>query len=52
MFSNSPPPSKIVPLRDNVKQYCRPGEATDDNTSHADCMLDIQGYKHTLTQHM
>ena len=25
------------------------GQATDDNMAHAYCMLDIQGYKHTIT---
>ena len=31
-----------------VEKYCRAGKATDDNMAHAHCMLDTQGYKHTL----
>ena len=35
--------------RDNVEKYCTARQATDDNnTAHAHCMLDTQGYKHTL----
>ena len=30
------------------KTCCKAGQATDDNTTHAYCMLDTQGYKHTL----
>ena len=30
-------------------KYCRAEQATDDNTAHAHCMLDIKGYRHTLT---
>jgi len=30
------------------KKYCRAGQDTDDKTAHARCMLDTQGYKHTL----
>jgi hypothetical protein len=26
-------------LQDNVENYCRVGEATDDNMAHAHCML-------------
>jgi hypothetical protein len=28
------------------------GQATDDNMAHAHCMLDIKGYKHTLTEYV
>jgi hypothetical protein len=31
-----------------VEKYCRAGQATDDNTAHAHCILDNLGYKHTL----
>jgi hypothetical protein len=31
------------------EKYCRAGQATDDNMTHAHCMLDIKGYKHTHT---
>jgi len=31
-----------------VEKYCRVGQATDDNTTHAHCVLDIKGYKQTL----
>jgi len=27
-------------LWDNVENYCRVGQATDDNMAHAHCMLD------------
>jgi hypothetical protein len=30
------------------KKYLTAGQATDDNMPHAHCMLDNQGYKHTL----
>ena len=30
------------------KKYCRAGQATDDNMTHAHCMLDTEGYKNTL----
>jgi hypothetical protein len=33
----------------NSEKYCRAGQATGDYTAHAHCVLDIQGYKHTLT---
>jgi len=39
--------SKIVPLRNNVDKYCRPGQITHDNMAHAHCMLDTKCYKHT-----
>jgi hypothetical protein len=31
--------SKIVPFMRSVAKYCRAGQATDDNTAHALCML-------------
>jgi len=31
-----------------VEKYCRAGQAADDSMVHAHCMLDTQGYKHTL----
>ena len=39
---------KIVVLWDNLEKYCRAVEATDDNVTPAHCMLDSQGYRHTL----
>ena len=35
-------------LLDNVEKVYRAGQATDDNTAHALCMLNNYGYKHTL----
>jgi hypothetical protein len=35
-------------LWENVENFCRTGQATDDNTAHAYCVLDTWGYKHTL----
>ena len=35
-------------LLDSMEKYCRSGQATDDNMTHAHCMLDTKGYKHTL----
>jgi hypothetical protein len=32
----------------HVEKYCRPREATDDNTAHAHCMLDTIGYRLNL----
>ena len=32
-----------------MEKYCRAGQATDDNTAHAHCMLDNSGYKYTHT---
>jgi hypothetical protein len=32
--------SKMVPFWDNMEKFCRTGQATDDNTAHAHCMLD------------
>jgi len=31
-----------------VEKYRRAGQPTDDNMAHAHCMLDTEGYKHTL----
>ena len=31
-----------------MEKYCRAGQATDDNTARAHCILDNLGYKHTL----
>ena len=39
---------KSCRLWDKVEKYCRTGQATDDKMAHAHCMLDTQGYKHTL----
>jgi len=39
---------KSYRLWENVEKYCRAGRGTDDNMAHAHCMLDSQGYKHTL----
>jgi hypothetical protein len=36
-------------LWDKVQKYFRSGQATDDNRTHAHCMLYAYGYKHTLT---
>jgi hypothetical protein len=32
---------KSCRVRDNMKIYCRAGQATDDDMAHAHCMLDI-----------
>ena len=32
-----------------MAKYCVAGQATDDNTAHAHCMLVTYSYKHTLT---
>jgi hypothetical protein len=32
-----------------VQKYCRSGQSTVDNRTHAHCMLYTYGYKHTLT---
>ena len=37
---------KFVPLWDKVVKCCRAGQVTDDNKTHAHCML--EDYKHTL----
>ena len=44
---NNPFP-KILPLLDHAEMYCRAGRATDDNMTHALCVLDSLGFKHTL----
>jgi len=31
-----------------LDKYCRAGQATDDNTAHAHCMMETWGCKHTL----
>jgi len=36
-FNNSY--SEIVTFLGNIKKYCTAGQATDDNTAHAHCML-------------
>jgi hypothetical protein len=35
-------------LWDNVGKHCIAGQATDENRVHALCILDTEGYKHTL----
>ena len=32
-----------------MEKYCRAGQDTGVNMVHAHCMLDTEGYKHTLT---
>jgi hypothetical protein len=39
---------KFCRLWHNVKKYCRAVQATDDNMTHAHCMLDNEVYKYTL----
>ena len=39
---------KSFPLWDNVEKCCRAGRATDENMTHAHCMLYTSSYKHTL----
>ena len=34
-----------------MEKYGRAGQAKDDNTAHALCMLDTKGYKHTHTEY-
>ena len=41
-------PQKSCRLWDNVEKYCTAGQATGDSMAHAHCMLDTQGYRHTL----
>jgi hypothetical protein len=52
IFSNFPPPHprKSRLLWDNVENYCTAGQAHrwQYNGAHALCMLDNQGYRHTL----
>jgi hypothetical protein len=31
-----------------MEKYFRAGQATDDNMVHAHCMVDTEGYRHTL----
>jgi hypothetical protein len=31
-----------------VEKYRRVGQATDDNTAHAHCMLDTENYRHAF----
>jgi len=31
-----------------VEKYRKGGQAIDDNMAHVHCMMDTQGYKHTL----
>ena len=38
-----------VPQVDEATIYCTAGKATDDNMTHAHCMLVAKGYKHTLS---
>jgi len=33
-----------------VEKYNRARQTTDENMAHAHCVLDIKGYKHTLTK--
>ena len=47
IFNKSPPP-KSCWLWDSVEKCCRAGQAVDGNMACALCMLDEQGYKHTL----
>ena len=35
-------------LCDNMENYDRAGQATEDNMAHARCLLDTKGYKYTL----
>jgi hypothetical protein len=39
---------KLCCLWDNVEKYCWTGQATYDNRAHTFCILDTQGYRHTL----
>ena len=41
-------PQKQFRSCDNVEIYCIAGQTTEDHMVHARCMLDNQGYKHTL----
>jgi hypothetical protein len=45
MFNYFPPPPENHTL---LKKFCTVGQATDGHMTHARCMLDTQGYKHTL----
>ena len=47
MFSNLLSLNRTV--YDNMwKRYCTAGVATEDNMMHAQCMLDMSGYRHAL----
>jgi hypothetical protein len=39
---------KVCRLWDNVEIYCRVGQAIDDNTAQAHCMLDNYVYEYTI----
>jgi hypothetical protein len=39
---------KLWHLWENVEQYCRAGQYTNDSMVHTLCMLDTNGYKYTL----
>jgi hypothetical protein len=41
-----PPPRKSCHWKDNVEKPCTSGQATDDNTAHALCILGNQSYRH------
>jgi hypothetical protein len=41
-------PWKSSCIWDNVDKYCRAGQATNDYTAPAHCMVDTKVYKHTL----
>ena len=49
VFSNFFFLRKSCLLWDNVGKYCSAGQVTDDNMASAHCMLDAQGYRHTLS---
>jgi hypothetical protein len=38
----------IMPMWDNVEQFCRVIQTIDGNIAHAHCMLDTYGCKHAL----
>jgi predicted deacetylase len=40
--------SKSCRLWDNLEKFCTAEQAIDDNRRHAHCVLDTQGYRHTL----
>jgi len=35
-------------IYENVEEYCGDAQTKDDNMAHSHCMLDTEGYKHTL----
>jgi len=49
MINNSPPPppENRAVYEINVEKYCRAGQATDDRTAQAHCILDTKGCQHT-----